>query len=92
MKAIVLSVTLLAAALSGTAVGAPQGPPDDSTTHVDLSPVGGPVLYLMCDFGTGVSNCRNPTVWQESNELGNLQSNGLVTSKRHYDPDARLLM
>jgi hypothetical protein len=92
MKAIVLSAALLAATLVGTAVGAPQGPPDDSATHIDLSRVGGPVLYLKCDFGTGVGNCRNPTLWQESNDLGNLQSNGLVTEKRHYDPDARLLM
>jgi hypothetical protein len=90
MKAIVLVATLLVATLSGTAFAA-QGPPDDSAFTVDLTAAGGPVVYVMCGHATSLANCQNPTLWQESNGLGKLQSARLITPTKRYDPDSRLL-
>ncbi|HET6405482.1 MAG TPA: hypothetical protein VFH78_12620 [Candidatus Thermoplasmatota archaeon] len=72
-----LTIALLAGLLllPGLAVaGPPQG---DETTSLDLSAIGGPVIFLQCSRAEATSltdNCGLVSIWIQSNGVPGLQT------------------
>lgn len=93
---------IVLAAVLGVAEARPDGVRDDSFFRIDLSPAGGPVIFLKCeDESVGkniltwradeLGRCAVPSVWQDTNDLRHLQSTAYSAGGRLYPHDDPLL-
>lgn len=85
-----LKFTLYALALLGVTGIAAAGGNDESAQTLDLSAVNGGTYFVKCENGRDIRQCASPSLWQDSNPVGGLQTSKLASNGR-YDPDSHLL-
>jgi hypothetical protein len=90
MKAMLITAALVFLWTIGPAVA---NPPDDPQAAfvIDLSPAGGPTYYIHCPHNADLSNCPEPSVWEEANGLHALQTQPTLIPTGQAPADSQLL-
>lgn len=87
--AIVLAFAFLVP-MTGTANANPANDPE-SAFVLDLTPAGGSSYHIHCAHNAELSACREPSLWENTNQLPALQTTKTATSTGVIAADSMLL-
>jgi hypothetical protein len=89
MKTTAIVLALALTGIAGLAIANPANDPE-SAFVLDLTPANGSSYHVHCKNHQPLSNCKDPTIWENTNRLRGLQTGATPTTTGLVDPDSML--